>query len=193
MVKNNTGGNKQKKIARKSDQTSDSKELDLADNISTLYGQVTMIYGGGMFQVLTIDGNLRRGHIRGKHKIGLSRRNNNITVHCWVLVSLRELSKTRKDEDCDLIHKYSDIERSELKQMFPTFNWNIFDENERKSFSGFSSSSAATNADVEFSHDAVMMDYTKKKPSTSSILLKSNSDENDELINENELVNIDDI
>jgi translation initiation factor IF-1 len=193
MVKNNNGGNKQKKIARKSDQTSDSKELLLADNVSTLYGQVTSIHGGGMFQVLTIDGFTHLGHIRGKDKIGLRRRNNYITIHCWVLVSLRGLTN-KKDEDCDLEHKYSDLERTELKQMFPMLNWNIFDENERKSFSGFSSSSAASHADVEFSHDAVMVDYTKKKTSAKAVLLHSNPDENDkEEREEEDLVNIDDI
>ena len=95
--KNLKGGKNFKKQAKKSDSSFESKELLLADNITSIYGQVTCINGGGIFQVLTIDGISRRGHIRGKDKIGIQRRNNNISVHCLVLVDLREfLSSTKK-------------------------------------------------------------------------------------------------
>ena len=115
MVKNNKGGSKSKKIARKHVNASINKTIRKVSEDGEMYA-IVVNHFGGQCEVVTTDGETRLCILRGKFK-GRARRDNNIKKGSWVMVGIRDW-EVRGDgkEKCDLLCVYSDIERDELKQ-----------------------------------------------------------------------------
>lgn len=141
MVKNTSGGNRHKGMARKMVNAEKSKRtLQLSVDELELYAQVTKPYGNNMCEVLCQDGIKRTCHIRGKF-LGRNRRANDASVNTWVLVGLREWASTpanvtttqenAKKEQCDLLNVYTDDEKERLRAACPRVNWRIFVDNDR--------------------------------------------------------------
>lgn len=146
MVKNTTGGNHHKGMARKMVNAEKAKHiLQLSEDELELYAQVTKPYGNNMCEVLCQDGVKRVCHIRGKF-LGRNRRANNAAAGAWVLVGLREWAsvpvattsataslsskkeKEEKKEQCDLLNVYTDEEKDKLRAANPRVNWRLFVE-----------------------------------------------------------------
>lgn len=115
MVKNNKGGSKSKKIARKHVNAAINKTIRKVSEDGEMYA-IVVNHFGGQCEVVTTDGETRLCILRGKFK-GRARRDNNIKKGSWVMVGIRDW-EVRGDgkEKCDLLCVYSDIERDELKQ-----------------------------------------------------------------------------
>ena len=117
MVKNNTGGNKSKKQARKGVVVSSAtQKVRYVSEEGEMYAVITTIYGGKNCQVMCDDGISRRCTIR--RKFMMSRRGDNmIAAGTWVMVGLYDWEK-RLDgtQTCDIIEVYSPGEKEKLKQ-----------------------------------------------------------------------------
>jgi len=106
MVKNN-GGNKAKKIARKTINIPD-RSTRLASVDGEIYAVVIKLMGNNICNVFCIDGEERMCVIRKKFS-GKGKRDNFLSRGKWVLVGLRSWEVTSKDkEKCDLLEVYSD-------------------------------------------------------------------------------------
>ena len=122
MVKNTTGGNNNKKFARK--HASGSKggiKLRVSEDECELFAVTTKNLGNNMFHAFATDGLTYLVHIRGKFS-GRGRRDNTIAAGVWVLIGLREWSnktvdKTGKQkmQQSDLLEVYSDMDKVRLK------------------------------------------------------------------------------
>ena len=105
MVKNQTGGNKGKNIARKD---CVQKKTRLVNEEGEMYALVIKILGNNQCHVFCLDGNTRLCIIRkkftGKHK-----HQHFLKSGSWVLVGLRDWETTRSDKmsKCDLLECYS--------------------------------------------------------------------------------------
>ena len=115
MVKNNKGGSKSKKIARKHVNAAVNKTIRRVSEDGEMYA-IVVNHFGGQCEVVTTDGVTRLCILRGKFK-GRARRDNNIKKGSWVMIGVREW-EMREDgkEKCDLLCVYSDLDRDELKQ-----------------------------------------------------------------------------
>ena len=116
MVKN-LGGNKAKRQGRKHTQGDTSHATRRATSEDEKYGIITKVYGNGRAEVKCIDGVFRLLIIRKKFK-GRNKRDNTISLNCWVLAGLRSWEVRRADdrENCDLLEVYSSGDVEELKQ-----------------------------------------------------------------------------
>jgi initiation factor 1A len=126
MVKNYSGGNKSKGMARKNLSNNDSKSLRVSQDINEMYGIVEKYHGNKMCDVLCYDGEQRLCHIRGKFT-GRGKRDNNVEKNKWVLVGIRDyetISKNKK-ANCDLLEVYNDKDKETLKTTIK-LNWGIF-------------------------------------------------------------------
>ena len=116
MVKNNFGGNKSKRVARKNvdNESSSARQLRLIEEPGECYAIVTKIHGGGMLEVVCYDGKQRICIIPGKFK-GRGRSSNRAEIGKWVMVGIRDW-EVRSDgtQKCDLLHLYSDGEKDKL-------------------------------------------------------------------------------
>ena len=127
MVKNNKGGKRGKKQARKNVKTDgDSTRHTRLTNKAVedeMYAIVEKHYGGEFVGVRCNDGKERKCVIRRKFR-HRNKNQNFVRVGSRVLVGLRswESSATGKDEKCDLLHVYFDNEINELRKD-PTFNY----------------------------------------------------------------------
>ena len=124
MVKNVTGGNKQKGQARKNSTTSRQvSKLRVVEEEGEVYAQVSAMLGNGMCHVETEAYKLLciiRGKFRGRGK-----RDNILKKGTWVLVGLREWDSTpatatgsgagAKFQKCDLLEVYTDYDKERLK------------------------------------------------------------------------------
>lgn len=130
-----TGGNKSKGQARKFVTAKSSTSLRASSEESELYGQVTKILGGGMFNVYCIDDKPRLCYIRGKFKTR-GKRDNTINNGTWVLIGLRDWASSSKDKDkleqCDLLEVYNEQEKIKLISTITHINWSIFISNDNK-------------------------------------------------------------
>lgn len=117
MVKNNTGGNKSKKQARKGVALPTAvQNVRYVSETGEMYAVITTIFGGKNCQVMCDDGISRRCTIR--RKFMMSRRGDNmIAAGTWVMVGLYDWEK-RSDgtQTCDIIEVYSPGEKEKLKQ-----------------------------------------------------------------------------
>ena len=117
MVKNNTGGNKSKKQARKGVAVPTAvQNVRYVSETGEMYAVITTIFGGKNCQVMCDDGISRRCTIR--RKFMMSRRGDNmIAAGTWVMVGLYDWEK-RSDgtQTCDIIEVYSPGEKEKLKQ-----------------------------------------------------------------------------
>lgn len=121
MVKNTTGGNKQKGQARKysNSSTQQSTKLRISENEYEQHGQVTQLLGNGMCYVDCID-SIKLCIIRGKFR-GRGKKDNILKKGTWVLVGVRDwesISENKKQiQKCDLLEVYSDLDKEKLKTM----------------------------------------------------------------------------
>jgi initiation factor 1A len=115
MVKNNFGGNKAKRGARKNaDGGGVSRELRLIEEDGECYAIITKIQGGGMCNAACYDGKERLCVIPGKFK-GRGRSSNRIEAGSWVMVGIRDWEvRSDGNQKCDLLHIYSDGEKDKL-------------------------------------------------------------------------------
>ena len=113
MVKNTTGGNHAKNIARKNTYKSDTQLLLPSSNLEVI-ACVTKAFGNGMLQVQTDDNKILLAHIRNKFR-GKQKRHNLITINSIVLIGLREWENTYKN--CDIIYIYDSNQVEQLKNI----------------------------------------------------------------------------
>jgi initiation factor 1A len=124
MVKNDTGGNKGKGLARKhvnAAKGGTSKQLRVAVDEAEKYAIVSKMLGNGMCYVRLLDGSGgsdRLCIIRNKFK-GRGKRDNILDSGSWVLVGMREWSS--KQDTCDLLEVYNANERDRLLKNEPCF------------------------------------------------------------------------
>lgn len=142
MVRNVTGGNGSKGLARKDQTKGSSSHIQLSSDPLELYACVTKTFGNGMVEIYTNDNTRLMGHIRNKFR-GKNKRNNLITVNSVVLVGLRDYEKPPKN--CDILTIYDDMQVEQMKQM-P----NIKIDHILKLKLGMSIGSGATNTNIDF-------------------------------------------
>ena len=126
MVKNFTGGNKSKAMARKNGNSGKEKTTRISEDTFEMYAIVEKYHGNKMCDVLCMDGESRLCHIRGKFS-GKGKRDNTVTKNTWVLVGIREYEtvKDGKKENCDLLEVYNDKEKETLKSTVKA-QWSLF-------------------------------------------------------------------
>ena len=129
MVKNEKGGGKGKKVARKH-VTKGSDNLRLSCGPMEKYAYVKKLLGNTC-DVMCDDGNERRCIIRGKFS-GRGKRDNLIEPGKWLLVGMRDwdeekekpiisLDKKENIQYCDLLEVYNSIEQDKLKRSYNVF------------------------------------------------------------------------
>ena len=131
MVKNTTGGNNNKKFARKhSGGSKGGIKLRVSEDEGELFAITTKNLGNNMFHAFATDGLTYLVHIRGKFS-GRGKRDNTIAAGVWVLIGLREWSHKTVDKNgntkmqqSDLLEVYSDMDKVRLKDAVDE-NWEI--------------------------------------------------------------------
>jgi hypothetical protein len=119
MVKNNTGGNKSKKMARKTVPTGGGgQDVRRVTDSCEMYAAITKIYSSKRCDVIGTDGKTRACTIRGKF---LGRKRNGdgtIAVGAWVMIGFYDW-EVRGDgsKTCDLLEVYTQNEKEKLKQL----------------------------------------------------------------------------
>jgi translation initiation factor IF-1 len=127
MVKNTSGGNKGKGMARKNiNGAKQPSKLRVVAEEGELYASVIKILGGAICSVVGMDNVERHCHIRGKFRGG-HRRDNMLKAGTLVLVGDWGFtsSKAGKAPECDLLEVYSDIEKERLKKSVTSVNWSF--------------------------------------------------------------------
>ena len=118
MVKNKTGGNRAKKVARKNmNESLTPRKLRFVELEDEMYAIVTKVMGNGQVQVLGTDDKERLCFIRYKFS-GRNKQSNLVQVGSWVIVGNRSWETTNpgKLPKCDLLEIYSHQEKSRLIQ-----------------------------------------------------------------------------
>jgi len=126
MVRNLTGGNRSKKIARKNvvDTTVVVKtRLCNPDEPCEMYANVTRMFGQGNCEVMCNDGKLRLCVIRNKFK-GRNKSRNMIYLNSKLLVGTRDWESNTSKEKCDLLHVYTREQYNDIRKD-PNCNWLI--------------------------------------------------------------------
>ena len=107
MVKNTSGGSKQKKIARKSTVQEHASRDPTPSNEFEFIAKVDKMLGNGMCTVIDIRDKIAYlCHIRGKFR-GKRKSNNFITTTCFVLVAKRDW-QSQDNKECDLLSVLND-------------------------------------------------------------------------------------
>lgn len=115
MVKNQNGGNKGKKVARKDN--APIKKVRLMSEAGELYAVVTKMLGNNQCTVYSLDGKIRLCIIRkkftGKHKS-----QHFLKPGSWVLIGLRDWETNHKDkmDKCDLLECYNENDKQIISQ-----------------------------------------------------------------------------
>jgi len=184
MVKNSTGGNKSKGLARKNLIKRDTA-LRVVQEEGEIYAQIIKIMGGSIASAIDIDGNPLRAHIRGKFR-GRGKRDNFIGPNTWVLVGLHswrsEKSKPDEIRDCDILEVYSDMDKTRLKNSISSINWNRFITNDTKTLG-----EDKDDEDVGFS----FIDETTEE--YENLISAQTSHKSNIIIEDEEEINVDDI
>jgi translation initiation factor IF-1 len=132
MVKNVTGGNNNKKFARKHSSVNAKAgiKLRVSEDEGELYAVVTKNLGNNMFHACSTNSTTYLCHIRGKFS-GRGRRDNTIACGVWVLIGLREWdNKTEtkggkvKLQQSDLLEVYSELDKVRLKESIDE-DWDV--------------------------------------------------------------------
>lgn len=185
MVKNSTGGNKSKGLARKNLTKRDSA-LRVSQEEGEIYAQIVKIMGGCIASAIDIDGNPLRAHIRGKFR-GRGKRDNLITANTWVLVGLHswqsDKCKSGEVRDCDILEVYNEMDKTRLKNSISSINWNKFIINETKTLGD----NDDTDNDVGFS----FVDDTTEE--YENLIASQTNNTSNIIIEEEEEINVDDI
>ncbi len=126
MVKNLTGGNKSKGMARKAFNASKShSKLRKIEEEGEVYAVVIKILGGSRCCVLGMDKIERDCIIRGKFR-GSKKRDNTVKPGVVVLVGDRDWESsvgTDKRPVCDLLEVYNDLDKERLKTADGSIDW----------------------------------------------------------------------
>jgi translation initiation factor IF-1 len=157
MVKNISGGNKGKGMARKNiNGAKQPSKLRVVAEEGELYASVVKILGGAICFVLGMDNVERNCHIRGKFRGG-HRRDNMLKAGTLVLVGDWGFtsSKAGKAPECDLLEVYSDIEKERLKKSVTNVNWSFANVADSKSTDEFN----VDDDTLVFSNDATQDEY----------------------------------
>lgn len=157
MVKNTSGGNKSKGMARKSvNGAKQPSKLRVVAEEGELYAVVVKILGGKNCLVLGADKVERNCHIRGKFSGG-QRRDNMLKAGTLVLVGDWGFasSKAGKAPDCDLLEVYNDVEKERLKKSVSSMNWSFANVADSKSTDEFN----LDHDDDLFSKDTTQDEY----------------------------------
>jgi|UniRef100_A0A6C0C4I6 hypothetical protein len=117
MVKNKTGGNRNKKQARKNLTAPVSTRLRIPKEQGEILAKVIKINGGGVYDVLCEDKVTRLLVLRKKFK-GRNKRDNSIQLNKLLLVGQRmwEVVHPKKKQKVDLLYVYSNSQISDLRQ-----------------------------------------------------------------------------
>ena len=114
MVKNQTGGNKGKKVARKDNVQ--SNKLRFSSSEDEVYGIAIKMLGNNQFHVMCLDEQTRLCFIRKKFT-GKFKHHNLVKQGTWVLVGKRDWeTKTDKIEKCDLLEIYDEHDKKTLHE-----------------------------------------------------------------------------
>ena len=120
MVKNNTGGNKGKKGARKNMGGAGGGGGDVrrVKDPNEMYAVVTKIYSGRKCDVIGTDGKTYSCNVRGKFLKGRRGGDASITIGAWLMVGFYDW-EVRADgsKNCDLLEIYTFIEKDKLRQL----------------------------------------------------------------------------
>ena len=162
MVKNE-GGKKTKGQARKlvnsNDDKKDTKNLrESANEDLELYSQVQKVCGGGMYNVICLDGKTRLCHSAGKFR-GRNKKDNFVSLGTWLLVGLRQYESggnNKKLQNCDLLEVYNDVEKERLKTTVNK-DWSVFIKNDAAN--SFSSDEVVQSSEGYSFGDAKTMEY----------------------------------
>ena len=130
MVKNEAGGCKGKKVARKHHNAKGKNDLRLSSSSDEKYAIVKKVLGNTC-DVICDDGKERRCIIRGKFT-GRNKRDNMLDSGTYILVGLREWvvedigtgdkSNNKSVRSCDLLEVYNSMERDILRRTHGVFN-----------------------------------------------------------------------
>jgi hypothetical protein len=122
MVKNNTGGNKGKKGARKNmggaGGGGGGGDVRRVKDPNEMYAVVTKIYSGRKCDVIGTDGKTYSCNVRGKFLKGRRGGDASITIGAWLMVGFYDW-EVRADgsKNCDLLEIYTFIEKDKLRQL----------------------------------------------------------------------------
>ena len=121
MVKNNTGGNKSKKGARKNiglNSGGNTQDVRRVTDKGEMYAAVMKIYSSRRCDVMGTDGTTYQCNVRGKFLKSKRGGNNSLAVGVWILIGFYEW-EVRGDgsKTCDLLEIYTPIEKDKLKQL----------------------------------------------------------------------------
>jgi initiation factor 1A len=126
MVRNLTGGNKNRSQARKNvNAAKQPNRLRLVEEDGEIYAQVIKLYGGGRCLVYCNDKIERNCVIRGKFK-GKNKRHNMLSVGTIIIIGIREDEKTV----CDLLYVYNEGEKSKLYNVVLDNDWKEYKKND---------------------------------------------------------------
>ena len=137
MVRNTTGGNGNKKFARKHAAGASNKagnKLRISEDEGELYAVCTKNLGNNMFHAIAADGITYLVHIRGKFS-GRGRRDNTVSSGVWVLIGLRPWSNNeqtggkKKMQQCDLLEVYTEQDKTRLKDAVDE-DWEVLNAND---------------------------------------------------------------
>ena len=117
MVKNNTGGNKGKKGARKN-MGGGGGDVRRVKDPNEMYAVVTKIYSGRKCDVIGTDGKTYSCNVRGKFLKGRRGGDASITIGAWLMVGFYDW-EVRADgsKNCDLLEIYTFVEKDKLRQL----------------------------------------------------------------------------
>ena len=121
MVKNNTGGNKGKKGARKNMGGAGGGgggDVRRVKDPNEMYAVVTKIYSGRKCDVIGTDGKTYSCNVRGKFLKGRRGGDASITIGAWLMVGFYDW-EVRADgsKNCDLLEIYTFVEKDKLRQL----------------------------------------------------------------------------
>ena len=121
MVKNNTGGNKGKKGARKNMGGAGGGgggDVRRVKDPNEMYAVVTKIYSGRKCDVIGTDGKTYSCNVRGKFLKGRRGGDASITLGAWLMVGFYDW-EVRADgsKNCDLLEIYTFVEKDKLRQL----------------------------------------------------------------------------
>lgn len=118
MVKNEKGGSKHKKFARKNVKGNSGfdERVRKSEHVDEIYASVSRILGNGRVEILCNDGQSRHCVIRNKFR-GKNRRGNGVEQGSVILAGRRswETPNPDKIETCDLLCVYNSSQINKLK------------------------------------------------------------------------------
>ena len=172
MVKNTTGGNRSKCLARKNESHSFAK-LRISESPLELYAIVRKLFGGSICQVFCHDNITRNAIIRGKFS-GKNKRNHIIGSGSLLLIGLRDWSSSHdgKVEQCDVLEVYGANEVDLLKQR-PDFPIDLLNDSLREMFGDSRSASKTDGFDITTIDEIICDEDTR----TESIILIDSGEE----------------